>query len=193
MEGINQVGNSVPQAPQESAFETAVPTPGFGGLRAGNTTTNLQPGFGPRTSEVIHSSTIGNKPEPVEEPTLNTVKSLTPAEVAQLSTTAKLILENEAPINAALAEQGEQLNRAAILEAATLPNPTVAAVEGAKTYAADVVNGTDADVRIELADLKQQINDSFSEVASLLLDLATRFDLLDERINRYNMKSSHKI
>jgi hypothetical protein len=156
MEGSNQQVNSL-DAPS-MPFEQPALAP-LGALVAGNTTANLQPSFGPRSSEVIHSTTIGNKPEP------------TPAETEQLV----------------------QKERATKLEAATLPNPSVAAVESSAAYAASIVSGANGDLKAEVADLKQQINDSFSEVANLLLDLATRFDLLDERINRYNAKSSHKI
>ena len=47
--------------------------------------------------------------------------------------------------------------------------------------------------RGEVAELKTQINDSFSEVANLVLDLMSRFDLLDQRIGKYNERSSHKL
>ena len=47
--------------------------------------------------------------------------------------------------------------------------------------------------RGEVAELKTQINDSFSEVANLVLDLMNRFDLLDQRIGKYNERSSHKL
>jgi hypothetical protein len=45
----------------------------------------------------------------------------------------------------------------------------------------------------DLKSFKDQVNDSFGEIANLLLELQTRFSLLDERLDKYNQKSSHKI
>jgi uncharacterized membrane-anchored protein YhcB (DUF1043 family) len=47
--------------------------------------------------------------------------------------------------------------------------------------------------RQELEDLKEQINDSFGEVANLLLDIQSRYETLEGRIAQYNSRSSHKI
>jgi hypothetical protein len=41
--------------------------------------------------------------------------------------------------------------------------------------------------------LKEQINDSFTEVANMFLELQSGQQLLEERISLYNKKSSHKI
>jgi hypothetical protein len=45
----------------------------------------------------------------------------------------------------------------------------------------------------QFADLKDQINASFDEVSNLLLDISARQDQIDERLDIYNRKSSHKI
>jgi hypothetical protein len=92
-----------------------------------------------------------------------------------------------------------------------LPNPSVEAVEEAKAFAADIVRGVRSSpelskklcdegleidatqVRADLEDLKDQINDSFGEVANLLLDLQRRFALYDERFLLFNARAGHKI
>lgn len=45
----------------------------------------------------------------------------------------------------------------------------------------------------EFGQLKTDINDSFAEIASLILDLQKRFELWEERLEIYNRRSSHKI
>lgn len=102
------------------------------------------------------------------------------------------VLERADQIDAVLAEQGEQLDRAKILEAATLPVPTATAVEEAKQDASDVVNGTYVSQET-FVELKNGINDSFGEIAGILLDLTARFDRLDERLEAFNKRGGHKI
>jgi hypothetical protein len=41
--------------------------------------------------------------------------------------------------------------------------------------------------------LKGDINDSFAELSNVLLDIQRAFDLLLQRIDKYNERSSHKI
>lgn len=45
----------------------------------------------------------------------------------------------------------------------------------------------------ELDDFKDQVNDSFEEISGLLIGLQGQLDLLLERLDKYNVKSSHKI
>lgn len=115
---------------------------------------------------------------------------LTP--VVTLQEVTKVVLERADKIDAVLAEQGEQLDRAKILEDLTVPVPTVAAVEEAKQDASDVVNGTYVSQET-FVELKNGINDSFGEIAGILLDLTARFDRLDERLEAFNKRGGHKI
>jgi hypothetical protein len=45
----------------------------------------------------------------------------------------------------------------------------------------------------DLTDLKNQCNSSFFEVANMFLELQSGLQQLNERIDLYNKKSSHKI
>jgi hypothetical protein len=45
----------------------------------------------------------------------------------------------------------------------------------------------------ELQNTKDQINLSFEEVANMISDLARAYEMLEERIALYNVRSSHKI
>jgi hypothetical protein len=45
----------------------------------------------------------------------------------------------------------------------------------------------------ELNDLKNQVNDSFSEVANLILEQMSRSDNLDLRIDSFNKRGGHKL
>jgi hypothetical protein len=45
----------------------------------------------------------------------------------------------------------------------------------------------------DIEELKLQVNDSFAELVNLLLDLTQKLTILEERIDRYNARSSHKI
>lgn len=44
-----------------------------------------------------------------------------------------------------------------------------------------------------LAEIVEQTNSSFEEVANMILDVQRGCDLLLDRITKYNQKSSHKI
>lgn len=82
--------------------------------------------------------------------------------------------------------QIEQAARARELEAATAP-ATIPLPQVKVSRDSDCANPDD------LSKLKQNINDSFSEIADLLLDQQRQLDLLLERIAKYNERSSHKI
>ena len=45
----------------------------------------------------------------------------------------------------------------------------------------------------DIEDLKQQVNDSFGEVANMFLELQSGLAQLNERIALFNSRSSHKI
>lgn len=45
----------------------------------------------------------------------------------------------------------------------------------------------------DIQDFKDQVNDSFEEVSNMFLELQQGLQLLEERIARYNERSSHKI
>jgi hypothetical protein len=66
-----------------------------------------------------------------------------------------------------------------------------APVQGAKP--AQTVVNIEVPTRAEFNKLKQQINSSFEEVSNILMDLQSRFESYDERFERYNSRSSHKI
>lgn len=94
----------------------------------------------------------------------------------------------------------QQLDRAKILEVATLPNPATHAVDTAMSFARDIVypSATIAAASVEevtaeeFNELKAGINDSFGEIAGILLDLQARFERLDERIEQFNRRGGHK-
>jgi hypothetical protein len=76
------------------------------------------------------------------------------------------------------------------------PAPTVIEVAAMPAPVAPKPKPVDAALpvtRQELEDLKEQINDSFGEVANLLLDIQSRYETLEGRIAQYNSRSSHKI
>lgn len=97
----------------------------------------------------------------------------------------------------------QEVGMFASAEAAADTEPTTAeisqkAINGMRTVVEAFSKVADADdsapvTRAEIAELKVQVNDSFSEVANLVLDLMNRFDLLDGRIAKYNERSSHKL
>jgi hypothetical protein len=97
--------------------------------------------------------------------------------------------QTEAGVQAAARAQ------AALLESQTWPKPTmIAAVESVQR--ASIVPRSMSLASIEKEEyegFKEQINDSFGEIANLLLDMQSRFQLLDERIDNYNKKGGHKI
>ena len=107
------------------------------------------------------------------------------------------------PSNAKQSTQRSDEEEIAIADAIIAAEPTTAeisqkAIAGMRTVVEAVSKVADKDMdepitRGEVAELKTQINDSFSEVANLVLDLMNRFDLLDQRIGKYNERSSHKL
>ena len=107
------------------------------------------------------------------------------------------------PSNAKQSTQRSDEEEIAIADAIIAAEPTTAeisqkAITGMRTVVEAFSKVADKDMdepitRGEVAELKTQINDSFSEVANLVLDLMNRFDLLDQRIGKYNERSSHKL
>lgn len=107
------------------------------------------------------------------------------------------------PSKAQQSTQRSDEEEIAIADAIIAAEPTTAeisqkAIAGMRTVVEAVSKVADKDMdepitRGEVAELKTQINDSFSEVANLVLDLMNRFDLLDQRIGKYNERSSHKL
>lgn len=69
----------------------------------------------------------------------------------------------------------------------------IEANDAAGFTASQSVAQTTSTYNYELENFKQQVNDSFSEIASLFADLNIRLDQLEERIALYNSRSSHKI
>jgi regulator of replication initiation timing len=55
------------------------------------------------------------------------------------------------------------------------------------SFAGDVVT------KNELEDLKENINSSFEEVVSLILEQRRDLDMLLERLDKHNARASHKI
>jgi hypothetical protein len=55
------------------------------------------------------------------------------------------------------------------------------------------VGGEPTATKQDLEDLKDQCNSSFFEVANMFLELQSGLQQLNERIDLYNKKSSHKI
>lgn len=146
--------------------------------RAGNTVDSLRPVNNHlKSSEKLVTEGLTTRPEPIE--------------VAREA--AQVILQNADKIDAVLAEQGEQLDRAKVLEFATMPSPSVAAVENAKQHASDIVGNKDGVTREELLELKANFNDSMNEVANMLLDLQSGAASLEERIAKYNQRGGHRI
>ena len=106
------------------------------------------------------------------------------------------------PSKAQQSTQRSDEEEIAIADAIIAAEPTTAeisqkAIAGMRTVVEAFSKVADKDMdepitRGEVAELKTQINDSFSEVANLVLDLMNRFDLLDQRIWKYNERSSHK-
>ena len=101
---------------------------------------------------------------------------------------------------AKLAAQGEEIDTAALAAGAAaidamrtldIPEPTTANIAYHDSLADKDMDATIT--RGEVAELKTQINDSFSEVANLVLDLMNRFDLLDQRIVNFNARGGHKL
>ena len=107
------------------------------------------------------------------------------------------------PSKAQQSTQRSDEEEIAIADAIIAAEPTTAeisqkAIAGMRTVVEAFSKVADKDMdepitRGEVAELKTQINDSFSEVANLVLDLMNRFDLLDQRIGKYNERSSHKL
>ena len=107
------------------------------------------------------------------------------------------------PSKAQQSTQRSDEEEIAIADAIIAAEPTTAeisqkAIAGMRTVVEAFSKIADKDMdepitRGEVAELKTQINDSFSEVANLVLDLMNRFDLLDQRIGKYNERSSHKL
>ena len=107
------------------------------------------------------------------------------------------------PSKAQQSTQRSDEEEIAIADAIIAAEPTTAeisqkAITGMRTVVEAFSKVADKDMdepitRGEVAELKTQINDSFSEVANLVLDLMNRFDLLDQRIGKYNERSSHKL
>ena len=126
---------------------------------------------------------------------------------AVLSSDANIAPDLAAKIyNPSKAQQSTQRSdeeEIAIADAIIAAEPTTAeisqkAIAGMRTVVEAFSKVADKDMdepitRGEVAELKTQINDSFSEVANLVLDLMNRFDLLDQRIGKYNERSSHKL
>lgn len=126
---------------------------------------------------------------------------------AVLSSDAQVAPDLAAKIyNPSKAQQSTQRSdeeEIAIADAIIAAEPTTAeisqkAIAGMRTVVEAFSKVADKDMdepitRGEVAELKTQINDSFSEVANLVLDLMNRFDLLDQRIGKYNERSSHKL
>lgn len=146
--------------------------------RAGNTVDSLRPVNGAlKSSERLVTEGLTTKPEPVEI----------------LQSVAKEILQNADVIDEHLATQGEQLNRAAILEMATMP-PTE--LQKKQIEEANKIPFTVSDAPVsqkQLAELKENFNDSMGEVANMLLELQQYNALLEERIAKYNQRGGHRI
>ena len=107
------------------------------------------------------------------------------------------------PSNAKQSTQRSDEEEIAIADAIIAAEPTTAeisqkAIAGMRTVVEAFSKVADKDMdepitRGEVAELKTQINDSFSEVANLVLDLMNRFDLLDQRIVNFNARGGHKL
>ena len=107
------------------------------------------------------------------------------------------------PSKAQQSTQRSDEEEIAIADAIIAAEPTTAeisqkAIAGMRTVVEAFSKVADKDMdepitRGEVAELKTQINDSFSEVANLVLDLMNRFDLLDQRIVNFNARGGHKL
>ena len=107
------------------------------------------------------------------------------------------------PSKAQQSTQRSDEEEIAIADAIIAAEPTTAeisqkAITGMRTVVEAFSKVADKDMdepitRGEVAELKTQINDSFSEVANLVLDLMNRFDLLDQRIVNFNARGGHKL
>ena len=107
------------------------------------------------------------------------------------------------PSKAQQSTQRSDEEEIAIADAIIAAEPTTAeisqkAIAGMRTIVEAFSKVADKDMdepitRGEVAELKTQINDSFSEVANLVLDLMNRFDLLDQRIVNFNARGGHKL
>jgi hypothetical protein len=120
----------------------------------------------------------------------NTVDSLRPVN-GHLKSSEHLVTEGLTTKPEPVAEEVRSIP----LEIATLPNPSIAAVETATQRASDVVKDTNGEFisRAEFVKLKEDFNDSMSEVANMLLDLQTGAATLEERIAKYNQRGGHRI
>jgi hypothetical protein len=52
---------------------------------------------------------------------------------------------------------------------------------------------TDTVTKRELANLKDQVNNSFEEVSNMFLELQQGLQLIEERLAKFNERSSHKL
>ena len=122
---------------------------------------------------------------------------------AQVAPDLAAKIYNPAETNTFVAAESYETLTSTDLEIQVDAEPTTAeisqkAIAGMRTVVEAFSKVADKDMdepitRGEVAELKTQINDSFSEVANLVLDLMNRFDLLDQRIGKYNERSSHKL
>lgn len=139
--------------------------------RAGNTVDSLRPVNGHvKSSEKLVTEGLTTKPEPVE--VKEEVRSV-PLEIATLPT--ELLTTKEVTL-ATTFESVEEV----------LPADPGHA-EAWATWTAIV------DLKKTIATLKEDFNDSMSEVANMLLDLQTANVNLEERIAKYNQRGGHRI
>lgn len=153
--------------------------------RAGNTVDSLRPiNSGLKSSERLVTEGLTTKPEPIEV--------VAPVVVREA---AKTVLANADKIDEALATQGEQLDRAKVLEAATIPIGPPASEARVIAFAKDTTSDNPAAyiTRDEFTKLKENWNDSMTEVANMLLDLQQANVSLEERIAKYNQRGGHRI
>jgi hypothetical protein len=103
-------------------------------------------------------------------------------------------------IIAALAEEGLEIDQEKV--AAAVAEEFVAKVvfptEGTYNYPidaapADAASAPSEEPVTELSQLKDQINASFEEVASLLLDMNRRIEDIEARLEAYNKRGGHRI
>ena len=95
------------------------------------------------------------------------------------------------PSKAQQSTQRSDEEEIAIADAIIAAEPTTANIAYHDSLADKDMDATIT--RGEVSELKTQINDSFSEVANLVLDLMNRFDLLDQRIVNFNARGGHKL
>jgi len=110
-------------------------------------------------------------------------------------------------IIAALAEEGLEIDQEAVAAAvaeekkrAALEAVTTVVYPAAGTYPypievapADAASAPSEEPETELSKLKDQINASFEEVASLLLEMQRQLDDINARLENHNRRGGHKI